>query len=411
MIMVQDDLAQSPSQVIYVRTFGAFSLSTNSSDETLTSDTTVNISGRGRRIWSLIAYLIIHHDREVPVMELIDILWSEDDVRDDPLKTLQHNVSRARDLLQRMGLPNARELIVSSPGGYRWNSQRELWLDLDELQMLQSKAKAADNAQDRVAYIKQAVELYRGDFLPGLDFEAWVTPISAYTRSLYVNLCLQLTRLLSGEQNLPEITTICERALRFAPESEELTIRYIRALTAVGSAEKAITVYENACKMMYERLGVVPSSDLVLAYEEARQAISGTMLDIEAIRSVLTEQAYTSEGLRCDWNSFLSLVRREARNARRAKREAIIMVVSMHDPEYNALNTRRIEIILARRLRTSDVYTRLNANQFLALLPEAGYENAKIIAGRIISSFETRFPNSTATVTADWYSLTDPSAF
>lgn len=30
---------------------------------------------RARRIWSLIEYLIVHRDREVPVTELVDILW------------------------------------------------------------------------------------------------------------------------------------------------------------------------------------------------------------------------------------------------------------------------------------------------------------------------------------------------
>lgn len=405
---VVENAAERNESTICVRTFGAFSLSASyASFEEATQDP-INITGRARRIWSLIAYLVVHRDREVPVMELIDVLWGEGEERDDPLKTLQHNVSRARDMLVRLGLPNARELIVSQPGSYRWNPKRNTVVDLELFQGLIAQAESAEELEDRVALHKRAISVYRGDFLPGFEFENWVTPISVYGRSAYVNECLILTRLLSGEENVSEIAAVCERALRFAPESEELNIRYIRALTASGCPEKAVIVYENASRLLSDKLGVLPSPELQLAYEEARQAMSGEAMPIAAIRNILNEQAFDGKGMRCDWNSFLSLVRREARNTGRANRRAVVLAVSYSNSKNPALEARRVETVLSQRLRSGDVYTRLNAKQFLVLLPEAGEENVGIIVDRLKAFFAQRFPRSAARIKCEWYCLEDP---
>ena len=209
---------------------------------------------------------------------------------------------------------------------------------------------------------------------------------------------------------MSEIAAVCERALRFAPESEELNIRYIRALTASGCPEKAVAVFENVSKLFNDKLGVVPSSELQLAYEEARQAISGEVMPIDSVRCILNEEAFDGKGMRCDWNSFLSLVRREARNAGRAKRNAVVVAISYDNSKNVALDARRVEAILSRHLRSGDVYSRLNAKQFLVLLPEAGEENAEAILHRLKSAFHDRFPRSDARVSAEWYALTDPVA-
>ena len=38
----------------------------------------ISLSGRSRRLWTLVAYLILHKDRGVSAQELIDVLWQED---------------------------------------------------------------------------------------------------------------------------------------------------------------------------------------------------------------------------------------------------------------------------------------------------------------------------------------------
>lgn len=48
----------------------------------------VSLAGRSGRLWTLVAYLILHRDRGVPAQELIDLLWP-DGSGSNPASTLQ----------------------------------------------------------------------------------------------------------------------------------------------------------------------------------------------------------------------------------------------------------------------------------------------------------------------------------
>lgn len=55
---------------ITVTMLGKFTLR----EENMAQPCTVSLTGRSRRLWILVAYLIIHRDRGVPGQELIDLL-------------------------------------------------------------------------------------------------------------------------------------------------------------------------------------------------------------------------------------------------------------------------------------------------------------------------------------------------
>ena len=63
----------------------------------------VSLTGRSRRLWILVVYLILNRERGVPAQELIDWLWPEA-TGINPVSTLQNNISRARNALEELGL-------------------------------------------------------------------------------------------------------------------------------------------------------------------------------------------------------------------------------------------------------------------------------------------------------------------
>lgn len=81
---------------INVTMFGKFTLK----QEGMEVPHAVSLTGRSRRLWTLTAYLILNRNRGVSAQELIDLLWPEAE-NDNPLSTLQNNVSRARAALYR----------------------------------------------------------------------------------------------------------------------------------------------------------------------------------------------------------------------------------------------------------------------------------------------------------------------
>lgn len=67
----------------------------------------VSLAGRSGRLWTLVAYLILHRDRGIPAQELIDLLWP-DGSGSNPASTLQNNASRARNAMATLGFPTPR---------------------------------------------------------------------------------------------------------------------------------------------------------------------------------------------------------------------------------------------------------------------------------------------------------------
>lgn len=153
---------------IDVTMFGKFTLK----QEGMEVPHAVSLTGRSRRLWTLTAYLILNRNRGVSAQELIDLLWPEAE-NDNPLSTLQNNVSRARAALAELGFTHAKVIIHNEKGYYRWAPDRETQLDVEQFETLAKAALAEENMEKSVALAQEAVALYTGDFLTESAAEFW----------------------------------------------------------------------------------------------------------------------------------------------------------------------------------------------------------------------------------------------
>lgn len=132
---------------IDVTMFGKFTLK----QEGMEVPHAVSLTGRSRRLWTLTAYLILNRDRGVSAQELIDLLWPEAE-NDNPLSTLQNNVSRARAALAELGFTHAKVIIHNEKGYYRWAPDRETQLDVEQFETLAKAALAEENMENRLPW-------------------------------------------------------------------------------------------------------------------------------------------------------------------------------------------------------------------------------------------------------------------
>lgn len=135
---------------IDVTMFGKFTLK----QEGMEVPHAVSLTGRSRRLWTLTAYLILHRNRGVSAQELIDLLWPEAE-NDNPLSTLQNNVSRARAALAELGFTHAKVIIHNEKGYYRWAPDRETQLDVEQFETLAKAALAEEDMEKSVALVHQ----------------------------------------------------------------------------------------------------------------------------------------------------------------------------------------------------------------------------------------------------------------
>lgn len=130
-----------------VTMFGKFTLK----QEGMEVPHAVSLTGRSRRLWTLTAYLILNRNRGVSAQELIDLLWPEAE-NDNPLSTLQNNVSRARAALAELGFTHAKVIIHNEKGYYRWAPDRETQLDVEQFETLAKAALAEKIWKNRLPW-------------------------------------------------------------------------------------------------------------------------------------------------------------------------------------------------------------------------------------------------------------------
>ena len=86
---------------------------------------------------------------------------------------------RVRSLLESLMPEAGKKLLTYKNGGYMWNPDIEMFLDISEFEKQISILSGENEETDVEAYIA-ALNLYDGDFLAMQASDAWVIPIQVY---------------------------------------------------------------------------------------------------------------------------------------------------------------------------------------------------------------------------------------
>ena len=133
----------------------------------------VSLAGRSGRLWTLVAYLILHRDRGIPAQELIALLWP-DGSGNNPASTLQNNASRARNAMATLGFSDTKGMIRYENGLYRWVPGTDTWLDVDVFEDLARRALETSDPEELRTLGREAADLYQGGFSAGCSRRAVV---------------------------------------------------------------------------------------------------------------------------------------------------------------------------------------------------------------------------------------------
>ena len=336
----------------------------------------VSLAGRSGRLWTLVAYLILHRDRGVPAQELIDLLWP-DGSGSNPASTLQNNASRARNAMATLGFSDTKGMIRYENGLYRWVPGTDTWLDVDVFEDLARRALETSDPEELRTLGREAADLYQGDFLPDAADELWCADLHAYYRSLFVRLFRRLVQELMRTQEYAEAAALCAQAVHLDPLSEEFNLLLMQNLTRSHQAQQALDHYEALQKLYQESYGLTPSPELEAARLTASQELYGGGMGPAALETFLLAGDGESRALACDNGTFREIVLLYLRSMRRdpdLKAQLLMLCLEGWEaqPEKNAVYMQQLKLILQSCLRSGDPFTQIGAGQYWVLLPGAG---------------------------------------
>lgn len=358
---------------------------------------------RSRRVWSLLAYMLYNHGRSFAQEELIHLYWSNSEKSADPgnaLKSIFHRIRTALDKLQ-PGL--GRLLIRRKAGRYFWNNAMPLSLDIADFEAHFHAAEAAGDDDVRLAEYQAALALYAGDPLPRMTDEIWTIPIVAYYHSLYTRAAAGAIELLEKQERTAEAVALCRRAIHIEPYQEDLYEHLMRGLLRTGDMKGAMSVYEEMSEQLFAHFGVMPSETLRTLYRQATRTVNDRTLTMDEVCSQLEEPAPHSGAMVCEYDFFKILYRAEARSIARNGHSANICLLSVSGKDGEMLARRsldpamnNLQVLVQNNLRRGDVIARCSISQYIILLPQANYENSRMVADRLVSAFYRRYPHSPA---------------
>ena len=362
-------------------------------EEIIYGDTPI-LSGKNKITKSLeLLFLLLHSEEDgIPRRRLIDALYGVDEVADvgNSLRVTSH---RLRKLILGAGLPDE-DFIAIKEGIYRWNGAVELDVDVKRFrELIEGAAEETDEA-GRAERLKEACQMYRGEFLPRLSGQVWVLLAAASYKKMYCASLKWLIGWLKKRREYDEILRLVETACRLYPFEEWQTVK-IDCYIAQNRYKEAMEEYENTARMLADELGAAPSERMMEQFREMSSHISSRPGAIQEIKNGLKEDILERGAFYCTPPSFRDVYRMVRRNMERSGHSVYLLVCSLTDSQGQIMEQGekldRLAAALSEAiqdsLRRGDAYTRYSASQYLVMLGGISRENCQIVINRITDSF------------------------
>lgn len=387
---------------IEFKLFGGFKykLSTDTTWSVLSDIPEFNV---GKKLTAFITYLVVNCHRDIPSNELIENFWSNDNK--DPSNSLKTTIHKIRNLLKTM-FPQCDDLIVTIRGGYAWNPNVNIHVDIHNFESLCRDAKKLPDASKTLCQ-QEAISLYSGEIVTEIRTE-WADNLNLYYRTMFVDTARPLIAQLARDEHWDDVMKICEQGYFFAPKIEDFTHMYMQALITTGQPNKAIKHYEQYRDMLWKEYGLLPPLQVEHWYAKASSVNNTYQGDTDKLIRQIIAAPQSPKAFQCNLLVFRNIVQLELRNMlRNPDHESCVLVLNIMSPDNNQASTEvsRLERILLYGLRASDPFCKMDMGQFIVLLNGASEENSHKVVERINKNFHTTYPRSKARLAFRVYPL------
>ena len=354
---------------------------------------------RSSKGWLILAYLILHRRRAVSTRELTELFGKEGT---DPANAMKTTLYRVRGMLDRLGSGSGR-LICRRNGGYAWDTEVPMQVDVEEFEALCGQGASTGDLERRLELYLQALHLYQGDLLPRFSAQPWLIPVCDYYHDLYVRTAREALSLLEEQGRLREAAELGRRAVEIEPFDEELYSCLMESLFRLGDRGGVMKVYDSLRRSMLGNFGIAPSEKLREIYQKA--CVSGHAVSADALRDQLAEKNSAGGSMLCDYDFFKSIYHATARAIPRSGSIAHVCLFTVLAKDGGTLGKRSLDLVMENLrtmihtgLRKGDVAAQCSVSQYIAILPQANYENSCMVGGRIVRSFCRLYPHTPAQI-------------
>jgi non-specific serine/threonine protein kinase len=212
----------------------------------------------------LLFYLLGHPSRTKAQIGLD--LWPE--ASPSQLRSTFHNV--LHHLRQALGRP---EWVLFEKGRYAFNRSLNYFYDVEafESKLAQARRVEDEAPAQAISHLKEAVELYGGDFLQDCAESEWAFVRQEELRRTYQEALIELGRLLFAEDRYAEAVEAYRRLIGHDALLEEAHRELMRCQARLGERSRALRHYRDLVELLRKELGSSPAPETTKLYERLRR--------------------------------------------------------------------------------------------------------------------------------------------
>lgn len=339
----------------------------------------------------LLMYILLYRDKTLTTEDIATAIWQEEEI-DNPAGALKNLMYRLRKNLAKYF--GNQDFILTNRGSYRWNTDVEVNLDIEQFEKLINEAKQENVYERAILMYEQAIAIYQGDFMTKLTDMHWILTLNTYYHSLYLTCVKALSELYLKMERYEEVERICTDALKLENADEQLYCYQIEARMHCGKINLAFDSYDEARKIMEKELGIRKTTILNKVYEEL-MAISkgGVSYNISEVKKDIEEENPSGVFL-CGYPIFKEIYHLEVRKSTRSDSPENLVLLTLEPKKEDTKEVAEFRIKQAMNgleeticecLRVGDVAAKYSDSQFILLLPTCTKDLAMLVANRIVS--------------------------
>jgi LuxR family transcriptional regulator, maltose regulon positive regulatory protein len=218
----------------------------------------------------LFQYLITHRQHFTAKERIIDDLWPElDPERAD--RDFKVALNALNSALQPDRAGRGLSIYIARQGTtYGLEPAAPVLVDVDEFQAQFTAASQAENNHPghAVRHYRQALQYYRGDYLPDTLYQDWASAERERLATLYLTAATRLAGLLLAENEIMEMTFWSQLVIAADSCWEEAYRLLMRGHMASGNRPLALRVYQQCRTALAEELGIEPMAETTRLFEQ-----------------------------------------------------------------------------------------------------------------------------------------------
>lgn len=387
---IANNLARVYPDQLEIRTLGRFAV-------LLAGKPLLQATGKSNKAALLFKYLLAKMGKAVPRDIILETFWP-DCTSNNPEQALYSCIHRLRKGLEpNLNAYEDSQYITICDGLYSFNMNGNCWLDAAVFQntCLHAQTAAKESPEAAVALYKEALSLYKGDFLAEHLYDDWVKPAQNYYHNLFREAVVHCASLLIQLRLYNEARVICENALILEPLDDDINLLLLEVMIRNGNLADARTHYQRFSSQLYQELGATPSPRIRSLYLQVKaNEEKEPVMDLDAVAKALDQSQVEHGPMECETTVFRQLYKLEQRRIERSGLPVVLASLLLTSGNHITVSTKdlhrageTLDRVLKCLLRKGDIICRWNEAQYLVLLSGVDEQKATRIMQRISNRY------------------------